>query len=359
MRVGIAIPSLSGGGAELVTRQWTDALAARGHQVYVYTVGAQVGEIPEMPAVSRVFRGRLPKARWVELPLWLRRQVRRDRLDALITMMMFANLSGLVGLRTLLRPRVALVIVEHNVMTLALPTQGGPAATRSKLWLARRLYRRADAAIGVSHAVVTELIARQGVDPSRAFAVPNPILGLDPPTPQPPPRVLNVAFVGRLTAQKCPLLYVETLAALKQRGVEVVGTMLGEGPMRDEVEAYGISLDIDLDFRGWREPWWSAAADVDCLLLPSAVEGFGNVFVEAASAGIPSVARSSALGTGESVVPGLTGELVLGSDPEQLADGVLKAVGSRGADPLRGWLSRFSAGRSAELLLEVLSRAVR
>jgi glycosyltransferase involved in cell wall biosynthesis len=86
------------------------------------------------------------------------------------------------------------------------------------------------------------------------------------------------------------------------------------------------------------------------------VEGFGNVLIEAAAAGIPSVARSSALGVADAVIPGVTGELVASGTPEQLADGVLRAITARPADPVAAWLRRFTTQSSSDTLLELIGR---
>lgn len=356
MRVGFAIPSLDGGGAELVARRWAEALGAAGHEVSAYTFDPKGSARLAGPGMAhRHFPFRSAAARWLLLPWWLRRQADRDGVDVLIAMMRFGNLVGLIGLRLGWHSPADLVVVEHNVMTLMLPIESGSAKAATKAWLARRLYRRADAAIGVSHAVVADLIGGYGVAADRAFVVPNPIVDSPAPRAGEPPARLNVAFVGRLTPQKRPLLFVEALAALAARGVAVRGTILGEGPLAEEARARGEALGVALEFRGWRDPWWSSAEDVDCLLLPSSAEGLGNVLVEAAAARVPSVACSSALGTADAIVPGLTGELVLGSAPERLADGVLRAVVPRDADPVRGWLDRFSVANSASLLLELLA----
>jgi glycosyltransferase involved in cell wall biosynthesis len=362
MRIGFAIHALDGGGAELVTRRWTEALTAGGHEVCVYTYHPAGSSTLAVEGVAhRHFPWRSVWARWLGLPFWLRRWAGRDRLDVLVAMLTFTNLASLVGMRCLSRSRAALVIVEHNVPTLVMPAEWRRAVATPMGWLARRLFRRADAAIGVSHAVVADLIGGYGVDAARAFVVPNPIirseeLALDTAAA---PTALNVAFVGRVDPQKRPLLFVDALAELLSRGTAVRGIVLGDGSLAEDLRRHGELRGVPLEFRGWREPWWDSAADVDCLLLPSAYEGLGNVFVEAAAARIPSVSCSCALGVADAIVPGLTGELVLGSEPRELADGVLRAVASRGADPLSGWLSRFSVETSTALLLEVLTRATR
>lgn len=356
MRVGFAIPSLDGGGAEYVTRQWAGALTEKGHETYAYTFNpGGSSKLNTTGGVHRHFPMRSTIARWLVFPFWLRRQAQRDSLDALVTMLTFTNLVGIVGLRLVISSSVPLVIVQHNVLTLEMQPLS-QFDKRLKRWLAHRLYRRADAVIGVSHSVVANLLGACAVDSAKAFVVPNPVTRTPSHALSPPQETLNIGFVGRLVPQKRPFLYIDALAALSEWGVKVRGTILGNGPLLRETVLRAESRGVDLSLRGWQEPWWDSATDVDCLLLPSVFEGLGNVYVEAAAAGIPSVACSSALGTADAVIPGLTGELVSGSEPEQLADGVLRATASRGVNPLHGWLSRFSVETSTAILLDVLNR---
>jgi glycosyltransferase involved in cell wall biosynthesis len=86
------------------------------------------------------------------------------------------------------------------------------------------------------------------------------------------------------------------------------------------------------------------------------VEGLGNVLIEAAATGIPSVASSRALGVADAIVPGITGELALTDDPQAYADAVLRAAPLQLNSPvdLGAWLERFSPARSTGILLDAL-----
>jgi glycosyltransferase involved in cell wall biosynthesis len=60
------------------------------------------------------------------------------------------------------------------------------------------------------------------------------------------------AFVGRLSGEKNPLLFIEAIAALRARGVPARGLVLGEGPLlpsvRERVESLGLQEVIELGF---------------------------------------------------------------------------------------------------------------
>ena len=92
-------------------------------------------------------------------------------------------------------------------------------------------------------------------------------------------------------------------------------------------------------------------------MLPSYREGFGNVLVEAAVGGIPSVAVSNAYGVADSLIPTITGELAFAGTPEELADAIRRAQ----AVSLRHvpqWADRFCPDESARLLLSSIDKAI-
>jgi glycosyltransferase involved in cell wall biosynthesis len=357
MRVGFAITSLHGGGAEFTVRRWTDELCARGHGVYLYTY--KPPHAPrELPAGAqhRHFPGGSRAARILGLPWWLRHQAERDELDVLVTMMTFANLTALVGLRFIHRSRIPVVISERNTLSIKLRLEGG---NKFRLWLAQRLYRHANGVVAISHPVAADVIGSCRLDSGRTFVIPNPVTDVVAEHGNGRSVThLHIAFVGRLVDVKRPYLFVDTIVELRRRGLAVKGTVIGEGPLRREAEAYAADSEAEVEFLGWREPWWSAVGNVDCLLHPSDEEGFANVLVEAAAAGIPAVARSEALGVADAIIPGVTGELALGSLPRDLADAVLRAVRPSGESMQQRWLEHFSVARSTELLEATLGHIV-
>jgi len=355
MRLAFVTPRLHGGGAEFVVRRWSSGLRGLGHDVFVYSYDpTQENRVTEEPLRLRRFPHRSRPARVLLLPLWLRQMAARDELDVLICVLTFSNLAGVAGLCLGGRSRTRVVISERSVMSTALALNARQSWLKKTL--ARRLYPLADAALAISHPVAADLIGGFRLAPAKVHVVPNPVVTNGTARHDPPdvPRRIHVAFVGRLVKDKSPLLVLETLAELRIRGADVSGTFLGDGPLRSAVAERAVELGIPVRLPGWREPWWEAASDVDCVLLPSAIEGFANVLVEAAVVGIPAVARSGALGVADAVIPGVTGELASGGTPAELADAVVAALRPRTAVPLEMWLERFSDGASTRQLVRVL-----
>ena len=331
-------------------------LSARGHEVFLYAYEpTDAPGDPELPVTQ--FPGRSRRDRLFGLPRWLRRRAAEDRLDAVVSMLTFSNLAVVAGLRTLRPARTRVVISERSVASLYMPTERGAFAKRL---LARLLYPRADAMVAISHPVAADAIGAFRLAPGQVHVVPNPVLALPAEAvPASLPRSLHLLFVGRIVDVKQPRLVLATLGELRAAGVDARATFVGSGPLTEALSDEAAAAGLDVRFAGWQQPWWEGVTDADCLLLPSSVEGFANVLVEAAAAGIPVVARSDALGVADAVVPGVTGELARNGSPRELAAAVLRATAAPTADPRTAWLRRFSVGASTDCLLQTVADVVR
>jgi glycosyltransferase involved in cell wall biosynthesis len=121
---------------------------------------------------------------------------------------------------------------------------------------------------------------------------------------------------------------------------------VGEGPERAKLEDLvdRLGLGERVDFAGWVDPPWTATWAFDVLAMPSFMEGFPLVIVEAMLAGIPVVA-SAVGGIPEIVVEGETGLLVPPNDVEALA----QSLGRIADDP---GLRNDMAARCTSVALE-------
>ncbi len=100
------------------------------------------------------------------------------------------------------------------------------------------------------------------------------------------------AYVGRLSSEKGPDLFLDTLIPVCQRQPRVHAVMLGEGPERDalqqRIDAAGLGERITLpgfqrDMRGWMKR-------LDALVISSRTEGTPMILLEAMQDGVPVVA---------------------------------------------------------------------
>lgn len=137
----------------------------------------------------------------------------------------------------------------------------------------------------------------------------------------------HVVLVGRLSPRKGSDVALEAVARLRRAGRDVRVTLCGSvfagyEWFEDQLRARAGQDDLAgaVELVGYADPWvWFARADV--VVVPSRVEPFGNVAVQAMLAGRPVVA-SRTQGLAEIVHDGETGLLVPPDDPAALAGAV-------------------------------------
>lgn len=190
----------------------------------------------------------------------------------------------------------------------------------------------ADASIGVCQALV-DVLHGWGMPAAKLHVVRN---GVDTQRFRPEDRVQSRASlgvegaplllaVGNLVPVKGHDLALRALAALVPRHPGARLVLVGDGPLRAELQAQAQALGLagHVHFAGLvpndrLSAWYSAA---DLLLLPSRSEGWANVLLEAMACGTPVVATDVG-GTREVVADAALGRVVPPLDPAALAAGV-------------------------------------
>lgn len=154
---------------------------------------------------------------------------------------------------------------------------------------------------------------------------------------------LDVLTVGRLSAAKGHGVFLQAIARLAAEGVTVRATIVGDGPLRAQLDALAASLGIRdaVTFAGAlgheHLPQQYAAADVVC--APSFAEGLPVVLMEAMATGKPVVA-TAVMGIPELVLDGETGLLVRPGRPDLLASALRRLAGDAGLRERLGTAAR-------------------
>ena len=133
-----------------------------------------------------------------------------------------------------------------------------------------------------------------------------------------------VLFVGRLCSQKNMYEWLRVCARVTRQLPAAGFEVLGDGPLRPELERRARELGITVRFYGFvpnqeLSTWYSTAG---VFLLTSRSEGFGRVLVEAYAHGLPVVA-TRITGVEDIVLHGLTGYLHDLGDTDGMAESVL------------------------------------
>jgi glycosyltransferase involved in cell wall biosynthesis len=136
-----------------------------------------------------------------------------------------------------------------------------------------------------------------------------------------------VLFVGRLVEVKGCRYLIEAMARVQKSVRDALLIILGDGPLRPELEAQARRLSVNVQFRG-AQPSGEVKRELDLarvFCLPSITtakgesEGFPTVLQEAQAAGLP-VVTSASSGAHEGMEDGGTGFAFAEGDVATLAE---------------------------------------
>ncbi|MHC4994413.1 MAG: glycosyltransferase family 4 protein [Planctomycetota bacterium] len=159
---------------------------------------------------------------------------------------------------------------------------------------------------------------------------------------------LRCVFLGRLAPYKGPDMLIRGLAPFLQSG-QIVLEIIGDGPMRQELESLADELDVSdaITFVGWieHEQVQDHLCDSDLLTFPSIREFGGGVVLEAMASGVVPVIADYG-GPGELVTENTGYRVPMGSE-QQIIQGMHDAIEQILQDPARVDIKSEAALRRA------------
>ncbi len=277
-----------------------------------------------LPNVT-IVRARLGRfwPRWLRLIGELMRVVRRESIDCVaVSHVLPVGYAALLVRWLLHRPYVVFV---HGLDVLR--------AQKSlwKRWWLSLILKNAGQVIANSE-YTRSLVTRLSVPDGRSTVI-TPCLEKLPPAVE-TKRRHTLLTLGRLVARKNHRAVIEALAELVERFPDVQYVIAGDGPERERLaeQVRKLHLESRVVFRGVvsDEERVQLFQECDIFVLPvislgDDVEGFGMVFLEAASFGKPVVAGRGG-GVGEAVLDGATGILVDPQKPDALRSALTKLL---------------------------------
>ena len=248
---------------------------------------------------------------------------RLDRLDVVHCQFATLGIAALTMERLgALRTR-ALVVHARGYDVTRFPAEAGEDVYRP-------LFGRADLVIANSEHFRRRVIAL-GAPPERAVIIGSPIdtQRFAPPPERPACPPLRILAVGRLVEKKGFADLVEAAGHLRERGVDFVLDVIGDGPLRADLEARAARIgDPDrVRFLGAQpsEAVARALAGAHLLVAPSVTAPDGdqdapvNTLKEAMATGLPVIGTRHG-GIPELIEDGVSGLLVDEHDPAGIAD---------------------------------------
>lgn len=201
-------------------------------------------------------------------------------------------------------------------------------ARRAGLAAERQIARLAATTVFVSPGD-QEIARRCRIRPRRAILIPNGIEVGDLPSARAGDG-RTLAFLGRLEEQKDPLLLIDILAGLRQRGFRL--RVIGDGPLRpamaERATALGVADQVEFCGALPRRAALETVRDAAVLVLPSRWEGLPLALLEAMAIGVPVVA-SAVPGNQTLIEDRVSGRLV----PQGDVAAYVQAVIQLGEDP--------------------------
>ena len=341
------------GGTETVVRSLAAGLRRRGHDVSVVAV-LSPEDVPGHPFVAELDAEGVPVFT-LEVPpraYWRERRELGRLLRAFPPDVVHTH-----GFRSDVLHAPAAMLAGIPVVSTVHGFTGGDAKNRVYQWVQRKALPFLDRVVAVSAPLARELRAA-GVPDARLRTIPN-----GPPVGGPaglsragarrtlevPARGSRLGWVGRLSAEKGPDVFLDALAVGRASGglpADVCASILGDGPLRPELEEKARATGLHPCVR-WHGAVPGAARLLrafDVLVLSSRTEGTPIVLLEALVAGVPVVA------TGVGGVPdaarGRAVRLVPPEDPVALAEAIAAELVERGSRAGRGGNGGPRSGRA-------------
>jgi glycosyltransferase involved in cell wall biosynthesis len=172
------------------------------------------------------------------------------------------------------------------------------------------------------------------------------------------------AFIGRITQIKRPDRFLDVVAEIKSRGIDLHFIVAGAGVLLTYCKERAEAENLPVTFLGWREDIEVVLAAADFVLLTSDNEGTPLSLIQAGMVGIPVVATNVG-STNEIVVDGETG-LLTDLSVGQIADAAVKVAtdsalrAEMGAAGKEYTLARYGVSRLVkdhqDLYLRLLNR---
>jgi GalNAc-alpha-(1->4)-GalNAc-alpha-(1->3)-diNAcBac-PP-undecaprenol alpha-1,4-N-acetyl-D-galactosaminyltransferase len=322
MKITLVIYGLGGGGAERVM-----SIVAN----YWVSIGWNVTLIMLVPPTKPPFYPLDPRIQLQPLGIagrsgnvlaaiannWNRIQVLRKEIiasqpDVVISFMNSVNVYTILAC---LRTNIPTIVSEHIY-------PGSNDA--NKIWqlIMKLTYRYADLVTVLTQNAVPFYPAAQGY---KTIVMPNPVMAPAPATET--AQLLHtpsLVAIGRLHPQKGFDLLMKAFARLQSKYPDWQITILGEGPMRSELEALRSQLNLQnrVHLPGLVSNVPEYLYQAELFVMPSRFEGFPMALCEAMAAGRPVLAADCLSGPRDIIEDGVNGVLVQTENIEALAAGL-------------------------------------
>lgn len=246
------------------------------------------------------------------------RILRREGIDILHTFLFWANILGRLAGRM---AQVPIIISGERCINLR--------KKKVAILIDKFTSRWTDKIVVISKAIKNTLVEREKISSEKIKVIYNGIdlsnFGVE--NKREKDSIPRVGIVGRLHPDKGHRYFLEAAAQIIKKEPKIEFLIVGNGPLRKELEALSNELGLSgkVIFAGECRDILKIISSLDILVLSSLEEGLGNVLLEAMACGRPVIATEVG-GVPEVVLDGETGILVPPKSPDTLAQATLKLL---------------------------------
>ena len=249
------------------------------------------------------------------------------------------------------------------ICTVAMPVEGfevGPVRKSIYRFIDRFTEPWVDRFLVVSESLKENLIDGRGISEERVARIYNGIeldqfrldlenSGLKEQLEINPDAIL-IGAIGRLVWQKGFEYFIRAIPEVLQVDPNTTFLLVGDGPLRPhlESEARKLNLHDNLIFTGFRSDILELLSIIDILVIPSILEGFPMITLEAMAVGKPIVA-TNINGITEQILDSTEGILVPPKDPKALTTAILKLLHDKELSTRLGLAARTKVERCFSL----------
>lgn len=331
-KITLFAPNLEGGGAERIISILAIYFSEKGLPVDLILAKASGPYLKNIPPAVNIIDFNCEKV-ILSLPKLIK-YLRTEKTEILFSSQMHSSSIALWAVK---------ISGVNTKVVIRQPTMLRPAfekkplrnkiTERIFLWSAKKWAYKI---IVTSQAMANEFIAMSNISPDKLSIIynPLPIKKIKNKSKEPlkhpwfqegqPPVILAV---GRLVNVKDFQTLIKAFAITKEK-FDARLIILGEGPLRSELEQLIINLDIKpyVEMPGFAENPFQYMRGSKVFVLSSLWEGFPNGMIEAMACGTSIVATHCDGGTGEILEHGKWGELVPVQNPQKMAEAINKAI---------------------------------
>ncbi|MEO0537406.1 MAG: glycosyltransferase [Cyanobacteria bacterium P01_A01_bin.123] len=258
--------------------------------------------------------------------------------DIIFSMPWYFNIIAILA-RVFSRHKPKIIIGEHNICSLESQIEHGSSLkTRYLPILMRLTYGHSNGLIGVCHDTVKDLVEYVKISPhlpTKVISNPIDIQGIQEESQAPAshawfnnPEMMTVLTVARMAKQKQLDVLLKTFAKVLEVEPTARLIILGEGPLRPDLEALAEKLEIQdyVSMPGYDPNPYSCMRKADVFVLASAWEGCPVALEEALACGTAVIVNDAPGGSKDIVNHGEFGVVVPSGDIDSLSKSILQLL---------------------------------